>query len=59
MSALLDGEIDCWARFFAPDGTVHRSFVHCFTARSLRREHSAAALGLVARERSFLVLEPQ
>jgi len=49
---------DSHTRFLTPDGTVHRSFVHCFTARSLRREYSAAALGLVARERSFLVLEP-
>jgi len=50
---------DSHTRFLAPDGTVHRSFVLCFTARSLRREYLAAAIDLVAWERSFLVLEPQ
>ena len=50
---------DSHTRFLAPDGTVHRSFVHCFTARSLRREYEAAEIGLVARERSFLVMGPQ
>jgi SAM-dependent methyltransferase len=50
---------DSHTRFLSPDGTVHRSFVHCFTARSLRREYTAAAFDAVARERSFLVLEPR
>lgn len=50
---------DSHTRFLSPDGTVHRSFVHCFTARALRREYTAAAFDAVARERSFLVLERQ
>ncbi len=50
---------DSHTRFLSPDGTVHRSFVHCFTARTLRREYEAAGLTAVAEEKSFVVLQTE
>jgi SAM-dependent methyltransferase len=49
---------DSHTRFLSPDGTIHRSFVHCFSERSLHREIARAGLQAVAVERGFHVLAP-
>ena len=49
---------DSHTRFLSPDGTIHRSFVHCFSERSLHREIARAGLQAVAHERGFYVLAP-
>ena len=50
---------DSHTRYFALDGSEHRSFVHCFSPRSLGREIRLAGYRRVARERYFHVLRPR
>jgi SAM-dependent methyltransferase len=47
---------DSHTRYFLPDGSEHRSFVHCFSPRTLELEIRLAGYRRVARERSFHVL---
>jgi len=47
---------DSHTRYFLPDGSEHRSFVHCFSPRALEREIRLAGYRPVARENSFHVL---
>ncbi len=47
---------DSHTRYFHPDGSEHRSFVHCFSPRTLEREIRLAGYRRTAREPSFDVL---